>query len=83
EVVLGAIGASSRRDFTTIGDNVNRAQRLESNASVDGVLIAEPTYKLVKDRVKVKKRKEKVKLKGIPEPVNAYDVLGIKQARKK
>jgi DNA-binding response OmpR family regulator len=78
EVVLGAIGATSRRDFTTIGDNVNRAQRLESNASVDGVLIAEPTYRLVGDRLEVKKRRKKVQLKGIPEPVNAYDVLGIK-----
>jgi adenylate cyclase len=77
EVVIGAIGASSRRDYTTIGDNVNRAQRLESNASVDGVLIAESTYQMVKDRVKVKKRRKKVALKGIPEPVNAYDVLGI------
>ena len=83
EVVLGAIGASSRRDFTTIGDNVNRAQRLESNASVDGILIAEPTYQLVKDRVKVKRRRKKVQLKGIPEPVNAYDVLGIREAGKK
>jgi DNA-binding response OmpR family regulator len=79
EVVIGAIGASSRRDYTTIGDNVNRAQRLESNASVDGVLIAESTYQLVKGRVKVKKRRQKVKLKGIAEPVNAYDVLGIKE----
>lgn len=79
EVVIGAIGAASRRDYTTIGDNVNRAQRLESNASVDGVLIAESTYKLVKNRVKVKKRRKKVKLKGIAEPVNAYDVLSIEE----
>jgi class 3 adenylate cyclase len=78
EVVIGAIGASSRRDYTTIGDNVNRAQRLESNASVDGILIAESTYQMVRDRVKVKRRKDKVKLKGIEEPVNAYDVVGIK-----
>ena len=78
EVVIGAIGAASRRDFTTIGDNVNRAQRLESNAAVDGVLIAQPTYELVKDRVIVEKRDEKVSLKGIPEPVDAYDVLGVK-----
>jgi CheY-like chemotaxis protein/class 3 adenylate cyclase len=78
EVVIGAIGSSSRRDYTTIGDTVNRAQRLESNASVDGILIAEPTYQLVKDRVEVRRREEKVKLKGIPEPVDAYDVLGVR-----
>ena len=78
EVVIGAIGSASRRDFTTIGDTVNRAQRLESNASVDGILIIEHTYELVKDRVVVARRAEKVALKGIPEPVAAYDVLGVK-----
>jgi len=78
EVVIGAIGSASRRDFTTIGDTVNRAQRLESNASVDGILIMEHTYELVKDRVVVARRAEKVALKGIPEPVAAYDVLGVK-----
>jgi DNA-binding response OmpR family regulator len=78
EVVIGAIGSASRRDYTTIGDNVNRAQRLESNASVDGILIAEPTYQIVRDRVEVRRREEKVKLKGIPEPVDAYDVLGVR-----
>jgi CheY-like chemotaxis protein len=78
DVVIGAIGSASRRDYTTIGDTVNRAQRLESNAAVDGILIAEPTYQLVKDRVVVRKREDKVKLKGIPEPVDAYDVLGVK-----
>ncbi len=79
DVVIGAIGAASRRDYTTIGDNVNRAQRLESNAAVDGVLIAQPTYDLIGKRLIVNKREEKVKLKGIPEPVDAYDVVGIKE----
>jgi DNA-binding response OmpR family regulator len=78
EVVIGAIGAASRRDYTTIGDTVNRAQRLESNASVDCVLIAQPTYEMVKEQVIVKKREAKVQLKGILEPVDAYDVLGVK-----
>ncbi len=77
EVVIGAIGSAERRDFTTIGDTVNRAQRLESNASVDGVLIAQPTWELVADHVVVRKREEKVQLKGIPEPVDAYDVLEV------
>lgn len=78
EVVIGAIGSAARRDYTTIGDTVNRAQRLESNASIDGVLIAQPTYELVADQVEVHRREEKVKLKGIEEPVDAYDVIGVK-----
>lgn len=79
EVVIGGIGASSRRDFTTIGDAVNRAQRHESQAKHDGVLISQDTYELVKHRVRVRRRPEKLALKGIAEPVDAYDVLGIKQ----
>lgn len=77
EVVIGSIGAKSRRDFTTIGDQVNRAQRLESNARIDGVCIAENTYQLVKDRIRARPREERIQLKGIAEPVQVYDVEGI------
>jgi adenylate cyclase len=77
QVVIGSIGAKSRRDFTTIGDEVNRAQRLESNARVDGVCIAENTYQLVRDQVRAEPRQERIQLKGIAEPVQVYDVLGI------
>jgi CheY-like chemotaxis protein len=78
QVVIGSIGAKSRRDFTTIGDEVNRAQRLESNARVDGICIAENTYQLVRDRVIVEPRESLIQLKGIDQPVQVYDVLGIR-----
>ena len=77
EVVIGSIGAKIRRDFTTIGDEVNRAQRLESNAQIDGVCIAENTYQLVKDWVRAEPREQRIQLKGIAEPVQVYDVLDI------
>ena len=77
-MVIGSIGAKSRRDFTTIGDEVNRAQRLESNARVDGICIAENTYQLVRDRVIVEPRESLIQLKGIDQPVQVYDVLGIR-----
>jgi DNA-binding response OmpR family regulator len=79
QVVIGSIGARSRRDYTTIGDEVNRAQRLESNAQVDGVCIAESTYRLVQDRVVAQPREQRIQLKGIAEPVQVYDVVGIRE----
>lgn len=77
EVVIGSIGAKSRRDFTTIGDQVNRAQRLESNARVDGICVAQPTFDLVKDRIVAEPRDERIQLKGISEPVQVYDIVGL------
>ena len=78
EVVIGSIGARSRRDYTTIGDEVNRAQRLESNAKIDGICIAQHTYDLLKDRVEAVPRPDRILLKGIAEPVQVYDVVGIR-----
>jgi adenylate cyclase len=80
-VVRGDIGsrhAPGGRDYTVIGDTVNRAQRFESNAPVGGVLISESTYSAVADHVEVKQAPG-LQLKGVPEPVTAYVVLGLKR----
>ena len=51
--VVGNIGCDFRMDYTAIGDTVNTAARLESNAKAAQVLISEDVYEAVKDRVKV------------------------------
>lgn len=53
EAVVGNIGCDFRMDYTAIGDTVNTAARLESNAERGQILISEQVYEAVKDRVEV------------------------------
>jgi adenylate cyclase len=76
KVVIGAVGASIRRDFTSIGEVVNYAQRMEANAPPNGVLISSATYEKIKNRIRVKKVKAKIKYSG---EELAYLVLGLKK----
>jgi len=51
--VVGNMGSDFRMDYTAIGDTVNTAARLESNAEKGQVIISDSTYQLVKDYVDV------------------------------
>lgn len=51
--VVGNMGSDFRMDYTAIGDSVNTAARLESNAQKGQVLLSDATYQRVKDRVEV------------------------------
>lgn len=50
EAVIGNIGCEFRMDYTAIGDTVNTASRLESNAKAGQILISEAVYSQIKDR---------------------------------
>ncbi len=72
-VILGDIGSLLyRRDFTVIGDNVNTAQRFESNADIDGVLISKTTYNLLEGIIDANPKE--LTLKGKKAPFLGYQV---------
>ena len=65
-----------RRDYTVIGDTVNRANRYEANAPHGGVLISESTREALGETIVVEE-KEGLKLKGVDKPVRAFVVRSI------
>ncbi|MBU8905950.1 adenylate/guanylate cyclase domain-containing protein [Desertibacillus haloalkaliphilus] len=73
--VIGNIGSKERLEYTAIGDTVNLAARLESNAKPGQILISEDTYELVKGDFQVE-RLDAIRVKGKEKKVNLYEVKG-------
>lgn len=77
--VVGNIGCDFRMDYTAIGDTVNTAARLESNAQPGQILISREVYEAVKDRVAATPLGE-ISLKGKSKGVFVYQVDGLERA---
>ena len=63
-------------DYTVIGNEVNRAARLQNHAETGGILLSSESYALVKDEISATDQGQ-ITLKGILRPVHAYNVVGI------
>lgn len=70
--VVGNIGTPDRMDFTAIGDTVNTAQRLESQAPGHMVYISEIVKEELGERAITTPLDEKLELKGKSEPMQVY-----------
>lgn len=77
EAVVGNIGAVFRMDYTAIGDTVNTAARLESNAKPGQILLSQSTYDRVKDRVNATFLGE-YSVKGKAQGIPVYQLDGLK-----
>jgi PAS domain S-box-containing protein len=75
EALVGNIGARERlQNYTAIGDAVNTAQRLESSATANQILLSAPAYVAVADWVHARELAPLV-VKGKSLPLPAYELL--------
>jgi adenylate cyclase len=78
-VITGSLGSSQRLDYTTIGDSVNVAARLESydkslQNGICRILINKETYQYIQGKFSTKFIGEEL-LKGRKQPTEIYQVL--------
>ncbi|WP_202985237.1 adenylate/guanylate cyclase domain-containing response regulator [Mucilaginibacter inviolabilis] len=76
EMISGNIGSASlkRLDYTVIGDAVNLAQRLQSVAQANQIIVTEEVYEKAKESFELNKIGE-VSLKNKAKPVEIYEVV--------
>jgi len=74
--IVGNLGPSFRKDYTAIGDAVNTAARLESNAKKSQVLISREVYDALQGRITAESIGE-IPLKGKSVPMEIFALTGV------
>jgi class 3 adenylate cyclase/tetratricopeptide (TPR) repeat protein len=76
QVLAGLVGGNAaHREYSVIGDAVNLAARLQSEAKAGGTLVGEETYRTIRHLFEFQPRPPFF-VKGKKEKVKAYDVIG-------
>ncbi|MGY4653271.1 adenylate cyclase [Mycobacterium sp. URHB0021] len=79
QVIAGDIGSTSL-GYTTIGEHVGLAQRMESVAPPGGVMLSDSTARIVAD-VATLAEPEMAHIKGVTGPVSAHRLLAMMEHR--
>jgi adenylate cyclase len=79
EAITGNMGSEDRLEYSVIGDSVNTAFRLASAAPGGKIWIGANTFALVRDFI-VAEVLEPLAVKGKREPVQAYEVTGLRSS---
>ena len=77
EAVLGLIGTEKRLEYTTIGDSINTAKRIQENSAKNQILLSPEAYERVKKQADAKPFTP-LTVKGRAQPLVVYELLGLK-----
>jgi class 3 adenylate cyclase/predicted ATPase len=77
EVLWGSVGSAGA---TVWGDSVNVAQRLQTSAAINSIVVSEATKQQLKEHFRLNQLPA-LKLKGKEQFIQAYEVIGVEKVR--